>query len=129
MAAAAAVDVAVGVRAGDLPVVAGAVLLLAVGVYAAGRSWELVWGATSEELATALARSARMIRLPVRGGPVLHELGADDGRATLRLARGPGGMHCLFFGGCFRRPKIQLFRTVVAKQFGGLIPILFTVRT
>jgi hypothetical protein len=85
--------------------------------------------ASVDELKGALLRSARMIRLGAEGGPRRYRLTSGASSATLTVLGGPTGWWVLILGGETRAAKVKLFRRVVAKQFGGLIPIFWRVRT
>lgn len=123
-----AVDLLLGLRRGGTPAGPALALVLAVALYPAAGRGAVVFRASLAELAEAFSRSARMIRLDVTGGPRRFRLRSGETSATLAVLTWFGGLHPLVFGGSYRSRKTRLFRTVVAKQFGRLIPILLKVR-
>lgn len=109
--------------AGTLLVVISVTILYPVAVRAG-----VAFGASMDELKDALVRSARMIRLEAEGGPRRYRLTSGTSSATLAVFGGPGRWWVLVLGGEAAAPKVKLFRKVVAKQFGRLIPIFFKFR-
>lgn len=122
------VDLLLGLRRDGTPAGPLLLLVLAVGLYPAAGRGAVVIRASLTELAEAFSRSARMIRLDVTGGPRWYGLRSGETSATLDVLTRFDRLHLLVFGGSHRSRKTRLFRTVVAKQFGRLIPILLKVR-
>lgn len=122
------VDLLLGLRRDGSPAGPLLVLVLAVGLYPAAGRGAVLFRASLAELVEAVSRSARMIRLDVTGGPRRYRLRSGETSATLAVLTWFGGLHPLVFRGSYRTRKAALFRTVLAKQFGSMIPILVKVR-
>ena len=113
-------------RDGSGPLIALAVL---VALYPLTRKMAVVGRARSAVLSEALARSARMIRVRVEGGPRSYRTLGVEPAATVTVAALPGRLHAVVFGGNWRSPKVRLLRKVLQKQFGRLVPILIRLRS
>lgn len=127
--AAALTDLLLGLRDDATPTGPLLALVAIAAAYRVAGRTAVLFRASLTELDEALSRSGRMIRLEVEGGPDRYRLSSGGASATLAVFSRLGRYHALVFGAAHSSKKTSLFRTVVAKQFGGLIPILIRVRS
>lgn len=129
IAIAALLDLALGFSSGGTPIVPMIAVLSMCGAYPTQKRAVLVLRASRTELNAAVRRAATMVRLDLDGASGRYAARGIESPSAVTVRTWDSWLHHVTFGSSLDHRKGKLFRSVLSKQFGRLVPIFIRVRS